>query len=56
VIAAGDPGDDRAVAAAPLLADRPLVDGQPAAYVCSGFACRAPVTAPVELAAQMDIA
>ena len=27
--------------AAPLLADRPLVDGRPAAYVCSGFACQA---------------
>jgi uncharacterized protein YyaL (SSP411 family) len=54
VIAAGDPGDDRAVAAAPLLADRPLVDGRPAAYACSGFACRAPVTNPVELAAQID--
>jgi len=54
VIAAGDPADDRAVAAAPLLADRPLVDGQPAAYVCSGFACRAPVNDPAELAAQIN--
>jgi uncharacterized protein YyaL (SSP411 family) len=54
VIAAGDPGDARAAAAAPLLADRPLVDGQPAAYVCSGFTCRAPVTDPVELAEQID--
>jgi uncharacterized protein YyaL (SSP411 family) len=28
----------------PLLADRPLVDGRPAAYVCRGFVCSAPVT------------
>ncbi|MGI8870446.1 MAG: thioredoxin domain-containing protein [Mycobacteriales bacterium] len=28
----------------PLLADRPLVDGRPAAYVCRGFVCDAPVT------------
>jgi uncharacterized protein YyaL (SSP411 family) len=44
VIAAGDPADARAAAAAPLLANRPLVHGLPAAYVCSGFACRAPLT------------
>jgi uncharacterized protein YyaL (SSP411 family) len=34
-----------------LLADRPLVDGQPAAYVCENFACQRPVTEPLELAA-----
>jgi uncharacterized protein YyaL (SSP411 family) len=28
----------------PLLADRPLVHGRPAAYVCRGFVCDAPVT------------
>jgi len=33
----------------PLLADRPLVDGQAAAYVCERFACQAPVTAADEL-------
>jgi uncharacterized protein YyaL (SSP411 family) len=49
LIAAGDPAHPRAAAAAPLLADRPLVHGAPAAYVCSGFACRAPVTSPEEL-------
>ena len=50
VLAAGDPADPRASAAAPLLADRPLVDGHPAAYVCTGFACRAPVTHPADIA------
>ncbi|MCF7551218.1 thioredoxin domain-containing protein [Pseudonocardia sp. WMMC193] len=34
----------------PLLADRPLVDGVPAAYVCRGFVCDRPVTSPDELA------
>jgi uncharacterized protein len=33
----------------PLLADRPTVDGQAAAYVCERFACQAPVTAAEEL-------
>ena len=29
-----------------LLADRPLRDGRPTAYVCRGFVCRLPVTEP----------
>jgi hypothetical protein len=37
----------------PLLADRPLVDGRPTAYVCEHYACRAPVTTPEALAAQL---
>ena len=36
-----------------LLADRPLRDGRPTAYVCRGFVCRLPVTDPAELAAQL---
>ncbi|WP_091450702.1 thioredoxin domain-containing protein [Actinokineospora iranica] len=38
VIVAGEPDQT------PLLADRPLVDGQPAAYVCRGYVCDRPVT------------
>ncbi|GAA2784013.1 thioredoxin domain-containing protein [Streptomyces showdoensis] len=34
----------------PLLKDRPLVDGAPAAYVCRHFACEAPTTDPAGLA------
>jgi len=33
----------------PLLADRPLVDGHAAAYVCERFTCQAPVTGAEEL-------
>jgi uncharacterized protein YyaL (SSP411 family) len=36
-----------------LLADRPLRDGRPTAYVCRGFVCRLPVTDPAALAAQL---
>jgi len=47
VVIAGDP-DDKLV---PLLADRTLVDGQPAAYVCRGFVCDRPTTDPADLSA-----
>ncbi|MEH0843428.1 thioredoxin domain-containing protein [Micromonospora sp. CPCC 205711] len=38
----------------PLLADRPLVDGRPTAYVCRGFVCQRPVTSVDDLAAQLS--
>ncbi|MFZ4291659.1 thioredoxin domain-containing protein [Streptomyces cellulosae] len=40
VVAVGTEGSDEF----PLLADRPLVDGAPAAYVCRNFTCDAPTT------------
>ena len=49
VVAAGS-SDGSAV---PLLHDRPQRDGHATAYVCRSFACRAPVTEPSELAAQL---
>ena len=38
----------------PLLADRPLVDGGVAAYVCRGFVCDLPVTTPEELTSALS--
>jgi uncharacterized protein YyaL (SSP411 family) len=40
--------------AIPLLAGRPLVNGDPAAYVCRGFTCAAPVTTPADLASALS--
>ena len=39
-------GSEREGEEVPLLAGRPLVSGGPAAYVCRGFTCQAPVTTP----------
>ena len=36
-----------------LLAERPLLNNQPTAYLCQGFICRQPVTTPKDLAAQL---
>ncbi len=37
-----------------LLADRPMIDGNEAAYVCRGFVCDRPVTTEVELIAALQ--
>jgi uncharacterized protein len=49
VVAVGTPGED----AVPLLRDRPLVHGEPAAYVCRGFVCERPVTEVSDLEAAL---
>ncbi|TQL20527.1 thioredoxin domain-containing protein [Streptomyces sp. SLBN-134] len=45
VVAVGTPESDEF----PLLADRPLVQGEAAAYVCRDFTCDAPTTDPAHL-------
>ncbi|WP_377641706.1 thioredoxin domain-containing protein [Oryzobacter terrae] len=49
VVAFGPPDAD----GVPLLADRPLVGGSAAAYVCRGFVCDRPVTTTEELTAAL---
>ncbi|MGC0312566.1 thioredoxin domain-containing protein [Kitasatospora acidiphila] len=50
VVACGVLGGEAEVA---LLADRPLLDGAPAAYVCRHFACEAPTSSVAELAVKV---
>jgi uncharacterized protein YyaL (SSP411 family) len=50
VVAAGSPSEGDII---PLLADRPQIDGKATAYVCQRFVCKAPVTQPDDLAAQL---
>jgi uncharacterized protein len=54
VVALGRPEDDVS-AAIPLLQQRTLVDGRPAAYVCERYACRMPVTEPADLARELGL-
>jgi len=49
VVVAGTP-DQPGLA---LLADRPLINNRPTAYVCRRFVCRLPVTSAADLAAQL---
>jgi uncharacterized protein YyaL (SSP411 family) len=49
VVVAGTPDAD----GIPLLADRPLAQGRPAAYVCHGFVCDLPVTSVGDLEAAL---
>ncbi|MGW3724890.1 thioredoxin domain-containing protein [Streptomyces sp. NPDC000851] len=50
VVAYGVPGSEEF----PLLADRPLVGGEPSAYVCRNFTCDAPTTDPERLRAALS--
>jgi hypothetical protein len=47
---------DSAGSVVPLLADRPLIDGRPTAYLCRDFACRLPVTDSAALRDQLSAA
>jgi uncharacterized protein len=51
VLAGGAATSDTSVK---LLSDRPLIDGEPTAYVCRGYTCDKPVTEPDALSAQLD--
>ena len=39
----------------PLLENRPLLNGQPTAYVCEHYTCKQPVNDPAELGAQLAV-
>ena len=50
-LAVGTPGDTEV----PLLENRALLDGLTTAYVCQGFVCQRPVTAPADLLSQLGV-
>ncbi len=52
IVAAAEPCDMR-IPEIPLLADRPMHDDLPTAYLCENYACQQPTTDPVVLAAQL---
>jgi uncharacterized protein YyaL (SSP411 family) len=51
VVVAGPPDTE----GVPLLADRPLVQGAAAVYVCRGFVCDRPVTTPEEVTVALGL-
>jgi uncharacterized protein YyaL (SSP411 family) len=54
-VVAGAPAGAPTASGLPLLAERGAVDGQPTAYLCRRYACRTPVTAPGDLARQLEV-
>ena len=50
----GGQGGISSSATIPLLEQRDMVNGQPAAYVCQNYVCQLPVTDPEALAAQLE--
>ena len=54
VVAHASSDDAEAIAALPLLENRPLLDGRATAYVCQNYTCRQPVNTIEALAAELD--
>jgi uncharacterized protein YyaL (SSP411 family) len=54
VVAHASSDDAEAIAAVPLLENRPLLDGRATAYVCQNYTCRQPVNTIEALAAELD--
>jgi uncharacterized protein YyaL (SSP411 family)/aryl-alcohol dehydrogenase-like predicted oxidoreductase len=54
IAAVFEPGVDVGAAELPLLRGKELVDGVAALYVCRDFACRAPITDPAAVAAELE--
>jgi uncharacterized protein YyaL (SSP411 family) len=52
VVAVAHPDDMRHLEL-PLLADRPMIEGRPTAYLCENYACQRPTADPNELAEQL---
>jgi uncharacterized protein YyaL (SSP411 family) len=50
VVAAAAPSESPVI---PLLEDRPMVNGEPTAYVCRNFVCELPITEPAALTAHL---
>jgi uncharacterized protein len=55
VVAVRSEDDEEATRLVPLLADRPMREGEATAYVCVNYACQSPTTEPTELARQLGI-
>jgi hypothetical protein len=55
VVAQHDPSANGAGDAVPLLVEKDLVNGEPAAYVCENFACQQPITTPEDLADMLKV-
>ncbi len=53
VLASSEHGDPAGSHPLPLLRNKTLIEGQPAAYVCRNYACNLPVTTPADLADQL---
>ena len=49
VVVTADPGNNAVTTKLPLLAGKDLVAGEPAAYVCQNYSCKAPVSSPNDL-------